>query len=101
MPLFHVAGVNPGLLTILHGACGAILRDIDMAKLLELLVRERVAYAFLAPVLINMLLVHAGDRNGGPVRAGEVLLRRVPDQRGRAAAGKARLKTAASPSCTG
>jgi fatty-acyl-CoA synthase len=65
MPLFHVAGVNPGLLTMLHGARGAILREFDMPVLLDTLVREQVAYAFLAPVLINMLLSTPGVEGGG------------------------------------
>ena len=60
MPLFHVAGVNVGLLAMLQGARSVILREIEPNLLLKLLPQEKVRYAFLVPAVINMLLQTPG-----------------------------------------
>jgi acyl-CoA synthetase (AMP-forming)/AMP-acid ligase II len=60
VPLFHVAGVNTGLLGILQGVRVVILRDAIPAEILRTLEQERIAYAFLVPALINMLLQTPG-----------------------------------------
>jgi acyl-CoA synthetase (AMP-forming)/AMP-acid ligase II len=60
MPQFHVAGCNMGILSILQGARAVILREIVPAQLLGVLEREKIAYAFLVPAVINMLLQTPG-----------------------------------------
>jgi acyl-CoA synthetase (AMP-forming)/AMP-acid ligase II len=56
MPFFHVAGVNVGLIAMASGAATAIVRDILPAGVLDLIARERVNHAFLAPAIILMLM---------------------------------------------
>ncbi|HEY2662670.1 MAG TPA: long-chain-fatty-acid--CoA ligase [Caulobacteraceae bacterium] len=60
MPLFHVAGTNVGLLGLLQGCRNVVLREIAPVSLLTILVEERIAYAFLVPAVINMLLQTPG-----------------------------------------
>jgi len=60
MPLFHVAGVNCGLLALLQGVRNILTREVVPAEILGLLQRERVNYAFLAPTIINILLQTPG-----------------------------------------
>ncbi len=60
MPIFHVSGANMGLLGLLQGCRNVVLREIAPAHLLETLVQEQVAYAFLVPAVINMLLQTPG-----------------------------------------
>jgi acyl-CoA synthetase (AMP-forming)/AMP-acid ligase II len=56
MPLFHVAGVNTGLLALLRGVRIVVMKEVDPVQMLRLIQDEGVAYAFLAPTIINMLL---------------------------------------------
>ena len=56
MPLFHVAGVNTGLLALLQGVRIVVMKEIDPGLMLRLFEEEQIAYAFLAPTIINMLL---------------------------------------------
>ncbi|HEX6858678.1 MAG TPA: long-chain-fatty-acid--CoA ligase [Caulobacteraceae bacterium] len=56
MPLFHVAGVNTGLLALLQGVRIVIMKDVEPVLMLRLIEEQQVAYAFLAPTIINMLL---------------------------------------------
>jgi acyl-CoA synthetase (AMP-forming)/AMP-acid ligase II len=60
MPLFHVAGVNVGLLNLVQGCRSVILREIDPNLLLRLIAQEQIRYAFLVPAVINMLLLTPG-----------------------------------------
>ena len=62
MPQFHVAGCNMGMLTMLQGVRAVILKEIVPQDLLGVLEREQVAYAFLVPAVINMLLQTPGVR---------------------------------------
>ncbi|MEM0986336.1 MAG: long-chain-fatty-acid--CoA ligase [Pseudomonadota bacterium] len=55
MPLFHVAGVNVGLLASLQGAKTIVLREIDPALILKLLPEHRIVHAFWVPAVILML----------------------------------------------
>ena len=59
MPLFHVAGVNIGLLTLAHGARGIVLGDIDPGEILRLIEKKRITFAFLVPAVILFLIQHA------------------------------------------
>lgn len=58
MPLFHVAGVNVGILACLQGARTVILRDIDPGLILRLIGEHRIAHAFWVPAVILMLTQH-------------------------------------------
>jgi fatty-acyl-CoA synthase len=60
MPLFHVSGTNVGLLGLLQGCRNHVLREIAPGPLLEVLENAQVAYAFLVPAVINMLLQTPG-----------------------------------------
>ena len=60
MPLFHVAGVNTGLLALLQGVRIVVMKDVDPALMLRLFEEQEIAYAFLAPTIINMLLQTPG-----------------------------------------
>jgi acyl-CoA synthetase (AMP-forming)/AMP-acid ligase II len=56
MPFFHVAGVNIGLIAMASGARSAIVRDVVPDLILDLIARERINHAFLAPAIIMMLM---------------------------------------------
>lgn len=55
MPLFHVAGVNIGILTAAQGAKAVVLREIDPAAILKLIPEHKIAHAFWVPAVILML----------------------------------------------
>ena len=60
MPLFHVAGTNCGLLALLQGVRNILTREVSATEILDRLQDKQVAYAFLAPTIINMLLQTPG-----------------------------------------
>lgn len=55
MPLFHVAGVNIGLLATLQGARTVVLREIDPKVILGLIEDQEIMHAFWVPAVILML----------------------------------------------
>ena len=55
MPLFHVAGVNVGILAAAQGAKTVILREIDPQVILKMVEDHKIAYAFWVPAVILML----------------------------------------------
>ncbi len=55
MPLFHVAGVNVGILSMAQGAETVILREIVPMELLKLISEKKIAHAFWVPAVILML----------------------------------------------
>ncbi len=55
MPLFHVAGVNVGILSLMQGAETVILRDVNPAEILKLIPEKKIAHAFWVPAVILML----------------------------------------------
>ena len=59
MPFFHVAGVNIALIAMASGARSAVVRDVIPDLILDLIERERVNHAFLAPAIILMLMQSA------------------------------------------
>ncbi len=63
MPLFHVAGVNIGILAILQGGKTVVLRDIDPTVILDLVEQEKIAHAFWVPAVILMLTQQPGVEN--------------------------------------
>ena len=56
MPFFHVAGVDIALIAMASGASTAIVRDFSPGATLDLIAREKVNHAFLAPAIILMLM---------------------------------------------
>ena len=58
MPVFHVAGVNLGLLSLVGGSRGIILGDIDPTEILRLIEVKGISRAFLVPAVILFLLQH-------------------------------------------
>ncbi len=59
MPLFHVAGVNVGILASAQGAKTVILREIDPQLILKLIPEHKIAHAFWVPAVILMLTQQA------------------------------------------
>ncbi len=55
MPLFHVAGVNVGILATAQGARTVILREIDPQLILKLIPEQKIVHAFWVPAVILML----------------------------------------------
>jgi fatty-acyl-CoA synthase len=60
MPFFHVAGVNIALIAMASGARSVILRDAAPQLILDLIGKERINHAFLAPAVIQMLMQASG-----------------------------------------
>lgn len=56
MPLFHVAGVNIGLIGHVHGTKNIILKDVDPQAILKLIEAEKINIAFMVPAVILFLL---------------------------------------------
>ena len=55
MPLFHIAGVNIGLLSLIQGAKAVILREIHPVHILDLIEQQKIRHGFLVPAVILML----------------------------------------------
>ena len=60
MPMFHVSGTNVGLLGLLQGCRNVVLSEITPPNLLQALEAQQIAYAFLVPAVINLLLQTPG-----------------------------------------
>ena len=58
MPLFHVAGVNVGVLALHQGARTVVLPEIDPTEILRLVEEEKINHAFWVPAVILMLSQH-------------------------------------------
>ncbi|MCR9225573.1 MAG: long-chain-fatty-acid--CoA ligase [Hyphomonas sp.] len=55
MPLFHVAGVNAGMLATAQGAKSVVLPEINPAEILDLIESQKINHAFWVPAVILML----------------------------------------------
>ncbi|MDA8707954.1 long-chain-fatty-acid--CoA ligase [Hellea sp.] len=62
MPLFHIAGVNIGLLSFIQGAKAVILREIHPVHILDLIEQQKICHGFLVPAVILMLTQTPGVR---------------------------------------
>ena len=60
MPLFHVAGVNTGLLCLAQGAKAIIMKEVNPAEILKLIPEHRIRHAFFVPAVIMMLVQSPG-----------------------------------------
>jgi len=55
MPFFHVSGCGMGLTTLVHGAKGVILPEVEPRELLRLIAEKRVTHTTLVPAVILAL----------------------------------------------
>ncbi len=56
LPIFHIAGSLVALLSVLQGTRAVMLREIVPGELARVMAEQRVAYAFLTPTVIHMIL---------------------------------------------
>jgi acyl-CoA synthetase (AMP-forming)/AMP-acid ligase II len=63
MPIFHVAGVNVGVVGLCQVLTNVILKDVDPVVILDLLEKYRVKYAFFVPAVILFLNSIPGVRD--------------------------------------
>ncbi|NQY12861.1 MAG: long-chain-fatty-acid--CoA ligase [Henriciella sp.] len=55
MPLFHVAGVNAGMVATAQGSRSVVLPEINPAEILDLIETQKINHAFWVPAVILML----------------------------------------------
>jgi long-chain acyl-CoA synthetase len=60
MPLFHVGGVGWALVGMYVGAQSVLLREVDVAAILEALPRHAITHALFVPAVLQMLLSAPG-----------------------------------------
>jgi len=56
LPVFHVAGAVVALVSMAQGTRAVMVRDINPAELARVIASQRVAFAFLTPTIIHMIL---------------------------------------------
>ena len=56
MPLFHIAGVNVGLIGLYKGAKVTVLPEVDPAEILRLIEVEKVSVLFMVPAVILFIM---------------------------------------------
>jgi acyl-CoA synthetase (AMP-forming)/AMP-acid ligase II len=64
MPLFHVAGTNVSFSGLAQGGRLVLVKDFAAADAIQMMTEERVAHAFLAPAMIQMMLQQPGAEAG-------------------------------------
>lgn len=64
MPLFHVAGTNVGFMGLAQGCRLVLIKDFAAGDALDIMQREQVAHAFLAPAMIQMMLTQPQAQAG-------------------------------------
>jgi len=71
MPLFHIGGGGWCLAGLTFGVTTVIVREIDPAKLVDLIEREGVTHAFLVPAVFQFMLMVPGvqERDFSKLRA--------------------------------
>jgi long-chain acyl-CoA synthetase len=60
MPMFHIAGAGWAMVGLYHGATTVVLRDIDPARILQVIPEFGVTNAFMVPAVIQFLLMTPG-----------------------------------------
>jgi len=60
MPMFHIAGAGWSMVGLYHGCRTVVLRDIDPARILQVIPEHRVTNAFMVPAVIQFLLMTPG-----------------------------------------
>ena len=56
MPLFHIAGVNVGLIGLIGGCKVTVLPEVDPAEILRLIEHEKVNILFMVPAVILFVM---------------------------------------------
>lgn len=56
LPVFHIAGALTTLLAVMLGTRAVTVREINPPELARVMAEQRVAYAFLTPTVIHMIL---------------------------------------------
>lgn len=56
MPVFHVAGTNIGMLSLAQGATSVVMREVDPARILDLIPEYRVNHVFVVPAVLLFML---------------------------------------------
>ncbi|QNO26945.1 long-chain-fatty-acid--CoA ligase [Sphingopyxis sp. OPL5] len=64
MPLFHVAGTNVSFSGLAQGGRLLLVKDFTANDAIQMLRHERVAHAFLAPAMIQMMLMQPSAAAG-------------------------------------
>ena len=62
MPMFHIAGSGYSMVGLYHGCHTVLLRDVDPARILEVIPRFGITNAFFVPAVIQFLLHHTRRR---------------------------------------
>ena len=60
MPMFHIAGAGWSMVGLYYGCQTIVLRDVDPAKILEVIPRFGITNAFMVPAVIQFLLITPG-----------------------------------------
>ena len=60
MPLFHIAGSGWGIVGQYQGARTILLRDVDVAQILQLIPSQRVTHAMFVPAVLQTMVNSAG-----------------------------------------
>jgi len=58
MPVFHVAGVDMGILALIYGATNVVMEEVNVPGLLDLIPRHGVTVALLVPAVVLALVQH-------------------------------------------
>lgn len=64
MPLFHVAGTNVSFSGLAQGGRLVLVKDFTALDAVRMMREENVAHAFLAPAMIQMMLLQPDANNG-------------------------------------
>ena len=60
MPMFHIAGSGYSMVGLYHGCQTVVLRDVDPARIVQLIPEFQVTNAFFVPAVIQFLLITPG-----------------------------------------
>ena len=60
MPMFHIAGAGWSMVGLVHGARTVVLRDVDPARILQVIPEFGITNAFMVPAVIQFLLMTPG-----------------------------------------
>lgn len=58
MPLFHIAGVNVGVIGLCAGSKVTVLPDVDPGEILRLIDEEKISVLFMVPAVILFVMQH-------------------------------------------
>ncbi len=60
MPVYHIAGINVGMIGFYFGSVNVVLRDVDPAEIVRLIEKHKIATAFMVPAVILFILMIPG-----------------------------------------